>query len=141
MIRSAKAPVKRGPGRPKRIDGLDSNSSAARKARGTPMISLTLPAATLETLDAIAAHLGCSRGAAVVTLVGLGVEHGLAAASSAATCAFGGCTAPADGLALGRLAHGRVASFCGAHRGTVADEGSPEYVVDCPHCGCLFGVN
>jgi len=78
MIRSAKAPVKRGPGRPKRIDGLDSNSSAARKARGTPMISLTLPAVALETLDAIAAHLGCSRGGAIVQLVGLGVEHGYA---------------------------------------------------------------
>ena len=77
MIRAAKkAPVKRG--RPRRADGLDSNSSAARKARGVPMISLTLPAATLETLDAIAAHLGCSRGGAVVTLVGLGVEAGLA---------------------------------------------------------------
>jgi len=79
---TAPAP-KRGPGRPKRADGLDSNSRAARAARGVPMISLSLPAATLAILDEIAAHLDTSRGGAVVQLVGLGVEQGYAPRSSA----------------------------------------------------------
>ena len=66
------------PGRPRRADGLDSNSRAARVKRGTPMISLTLPSTTLAILDEIARHLGSSRGGAIVVLVGLGVEAGYA---------------------------------------------------------------
>ena len=66
------------PGRPRRADGLDPNSRAARVKRGTPLISLTLPATTLAILDEIATHLGSSRGGAIVVLVGLGVEAGYA---------------------------------------------------------------
>ena len=69
---------KRRPGRPRRADGLDSNSRAARVKRGTPLISLTLPATTLAILDEIARLLGSSRGGAIVVLVGLGVEAGYA---------------------------------------------------------------
>jgi hypothetical protein len=62
-------------------------------------------------------------------------------------CEFDGCGEPATDLAKGRRhfsgnpGHPRVGNYCTKHADVVADEGDPEYVVDCPNCGCQFGVN
>ncbi len=62
-------------------------------------------------------------------------------------CEYEGCSEYADSLAVGRKgwvdspAHPGVASYCTPHADMVAEEGSPEYVQDCPNCSCRFGVN
>lgn len=63
-------------------------------------------------------------------------------------CAFEGCEAPAKFIACGRdsyskevLSHSVPACYCDAHMRQVADESNPEYSVECPNCGCCFGVN
>lgn len=49
-------------GRQPRSDGLKVHSLAARRRNGNPQITLTLPAQTLDLLDACAETMGCSRG-------------------------------------------------------------------------------
>lgn len=68
-------------------------------------------------------------------------------------CAFENCEEPAVFYAAGRRygnperkqGHPGVAKYCAAHADLVSREpggtSEPEYIVDCPHCGCLFGVN
>lgn len=58
-------------------------------------------------------------------------------------CAFEGCTADAEFLACGRgeTGHPNPAPYCDTHGRMIADEDSPEYLNDCPNCGCLHGVN
>lgn len=66
-------------------------------------------------------------------------------------CAYKGCRRLATTLACGTSAGSRVESsdegrhptpawYCAEHAQEVADEGYPEYIVDCPCCGCLLGV-
>lgn len=65
------------------------------------------------------------------------------------TCEYEGCERPATEIAAGRKSysecsekrHGGVGVYCSVHALMVADEGRPEYTVDCPNCGCAFGVN
>ncbi len=63
-------------------------------------------------------------------------------------CAWKGCDKPAAVLACDRASHGfegddhpEPATYCSEHAERVADECAPEYVVNCPHCKCRFGVN
>lgn len=57
------------------------------------------------------------------------------------TCAYDECEAPATDLAAARESERSARGYCRAHAEIVADSSSPEYVVECPHCGCAFGVN
>ncbi len=75
MATNKKPPVKRGPGR-RRADGHAHNSEAAYAAKGLGRLSLRLPLTSLALLDRIAAGMGCGRAAAIVVLLGLGVEAG-----------------------------------------------------------------
>lgn len=54
-------------------------------------------------------------------------------------CEYPECKRKATDLAVGRKTKG--SHFCNAHAELVTDEGSPEYIVSCPLCGCGFGVN
>jgi hypothetical protein len=54
-------------------------------------------------------------------------------------CEHTGCDEPAECLAAGRK--GVVGVYCLNHALEVEDEDRPEYIVDCPNCGCGFGVN
>lgn len=64
-------------------------------------------------------------------------------------CSFEDCDAPATGIACGRSSsfrgrdngHPDPAVYCDTHARMVADEDSPEYISDCPNCGCTYGVN
>ena len=60
-------------------------------------------------------------------------------------CAYEGCNKLATHIACGRdwdkTGHPNVACYCSHHANIVSDERSPEYIVDCPNCGCAFGVN
>lgn len=62
-------------------------------------------------------------------------------------CCFPGCELPGETLAVGRdewrgdKKASPMGFYCEIHADSVSDEGSPEYVVSCPCCGCLFGVN
>lgn len=63
------------------------------------------------------------------------------------TCQYEGCGEPATEIAEGRRYKGKplvahkLGLYCEAHANLVSDEGTPEYVVGCPNCGCMFGVN
>jgi hypothetical protein len=64
-----------------------------------------------------------------------------------ATCHFEGCARPASHIAQGLPdwdddppAWPAPAAYCEPHAREVAGEGRSEYLVDCPNCGCLFGV-
>lgn len=61
-------------------------------------------------------------------------------------CAYEDCDKEATKLASGRdyldeKGHPKAAMYCDIHANKVADEGHPEYIECCPHCGCQFGVN
>jgi hypothetical protein len=65
-------------------------------------------------------------------------------------CAFEDCDKPATEIACGRSyewdddntkGHAGVAVYCLDHARIVSDEHSPEYIENCPNCGCHFGVN
>jgi hypothetical protein len=63
-------------------------------------------------------------------------------------CQFEGCDRPATVIACGRetygdppLGHLEPAFYCDEHARTVANQNHPEYIEDCPNCGCVFGVN
>ncbi len=55
-------------------------------------------------------------------------------------CRFPGCKKDAIFLAAGIL-NNQPKFYCEEHAVAIADEGNPEYIVDCPNCGCKFGVN
>jgi hypothetical protein len=60
-------------------------------------------------------------------------------------CQYEDCDKPATCIAQGRSyswSKGHdLGLYCEHHADIVSDENSPEYQVDCPNCGCLFGVN
>lgn len=65
-------------------------------------------------------------------------------------CQFEKCTATATHIACGRKYdwdesdvhyHPTPNVYCEKHARVVADEHSPEYIDNCPNCGCMFGVN
>ena len=56
-------------------------------------------------------------------------------------CEYEDCNEPAEFPAKGRTEHPNVGVYCTVHSMMVADEDWPEYMVDCPNCGCGFGVN
>ena len=64
-------------------------------------------------------------------------------------CEWRGCEEDAVVLACGRkdywdsgeYRHPKVGVYCMDHSLTVEKEGYPEYTVECPNCGCGFGVN
>lgn len=63
-----------------------------------------------------------------------------------AKCTYKNCELPATGIAAGReeldkgSGHPNPALYCDSHADVVANEDWPEYVTDCPNCGCWFGV-
>lgn len=61
-------------------------------------------------------------------------------------CAYEKCGKEATTLACGREylddpGHPEPAMYCEAHAKLIANEGVPEYRVECPNCKCRFGVN
>lgn len=64
-------------------------------------------------------------------------------------CKYEGCEKEAAQLAMGRdrftFPESRISmeidNYCAAHASVVASYDDPEYIVDCPNCGCKFGVN
>lgn len=58
-------------------------------------------------------------------------------------CKFHNCTNHATFIASGRTRQGDCVTgrFCSEHFPQVVAANHPEYVVDCPNCGCKFGVN
>jgi predicted transcriptional regulator len=78
MTTPTKGAPKRGPGRPRRSDGLDPSSEAARKARGIGTLKVRLPDETLAILDEIAETLGVTRTLAVQRLIVDGLAKGWA---------------------------------------------------------------
>jgi len=62
-------------------------------------------------------------------------------------CAYGKCPDRATTFARGRRKQSHdyvdlgVKKYCEDHAVEVADQGSPEYTVECPKCDCRFGVN
>jgi hypothetical protein len=61
-------------------------------------------------------------------------------------CQYEGCNKNAKCIASGRSdydggGHQEVGVYCIDHARIVADERNPEYIDDCPNCGCMFGVN
>ena len=59
-------------------------------------------------------------------------------------CQFEGCDQPATDLATGREGSNytyKLGAYCSDHAWEIAEIDSPEYNVDCPNCGCRFGVN
>jgi len=55
-------------------------------------------------------------------------------------CAFIDCDKKSVSLACGRE-HDEPMWYCEEHTKEIVDEGRPEYIKDCPNCGCQFGVN
>lgn len=55
-------------------------------------------------------------------------------------CEYKGCDRDAEYIAYSRYLR-QVGVYCDWHTTRVTDEDSPEYEVDCPNCGCNFGVN
>jgi hypothetical protein len=63
-------------------------------------------------------------------------------------CQYGDCDQDATDIACGRkdwhsgiAGHPEPAVYCNKHARDVAFENSPEYIEDCPNCGCKFGIN
>lgn len=61
-------------------------------------------------------------------------------------CSYERCNEQATHIACGReyftdTPHHNTDCYCFLHACMVAKENSPEYTVDCPNCGCAFGVN
>jgi hypothetical protein len=56
-------------------------------------------------------------------------------------CEWEHCTEKATVIACGRTKHNCIGVYCDTHADLVTDEGHPEYAVECPNCGCHFGVN
>ena len=55
-------------------------------------------------------------------------------------CQYEGCEKLATAIAKGRI-HPIINCYCDSHAVTVAEEDDAnEYQVDCPNCGCMFGV-
>lgn len=62
------------------------------------------------------------------------------------TCMYHNCELPATTLACEKINkwgdyRDEIGMFCEEHARKVADTRIPEYIVDCPNCGCIFGVN
>ena len=55
-------------------------------------------------------------------------------------CQYPGCNNKATCIAYGR-SEKEPKLYCDAHAEVVCDQQAPEYVVNCPNCGCSFGVN
>lgn len=55
-------------------------------------------------------------------------------------CQYKDCEEVALWLAYSRHEK-KVGAYCDFHYYQVLDEDYPEYGVDCPNCGCGFGVN
>ena len=63
-------------------------------------------------------------------------------------CQYEECDKEATHIASGRAKYWEPSEgnpepgcYCSKHATDVSNEGHPEYDVDCPNCGCLFGVN
>jgi len=62
-------------------------------------------------------------------------------------CQYEECDKPATHIASGRKTydhkggHSEPNFYCEEHAEVVTEERFPEYVVNCPNCGCMFGVN
>jgi len=55
-------------------------------------------------------------------------------------CEFPNCKRNATTLAYSRHLK-KVGKYCEGCAGDVALEDSPEYIINCEHCGCRQGVN
>ena len=69
---------KRGPGRPRRADGLAPQSEAAQRAKGLRAIKVRIPEESAAIWDEIVESIGGTRATALVVLIGLGVGAGFA---------------------------------------------------------------
>ncbi len=61
-------------------------------------------------------------------------------------CQYEDCDMDATYMAKGRSDHSggghpTINVYCYTHATIVADEQNPEYIDNCPNCGCMFGVN
>jgi len=64
-------------------------------------------------------------------------------------CKYEGCKVKATAYAFRRnvrldkkdLGRFGINKYCSYHAAVVIEEGTPEYEVECPKCGCMFGVN
>lgn len=60
-------------------------------------------------------------------------------------CQFKDCEKDATRIATGREyfegAGHSLGCYCEKHASIVVEEGFPEYIEQCPNCGCRFGVN
>lgn len=56
-------------------------------------------------------------------------------------CQWPDCTAEATSIAFARRTEKKPKLYCDKHAAIAADEGGPEYEVNCPNCDCQFGVN
>jgi hypothetical protein len=65
-------------------------------------------------------------------------------------CQFTGCDKPAQFIAghhgtwdskAGDYVGKHAGCYCEKHAHAIADSGLPEYIDDCPNCGCRHGVN
>lgn len=55
-------------------------------------------------------------------------------------CDIEDCPNEACGMVYNRNTK-EVLNACQSHIDEICDYGSPEYVENCPNCGCNFGVN
>lgn len=72
MATTKKAPA-RGRGRPRRADGLDPNSREARRLRGSEVVTVSLPAGTIELVDACATAWQCSRPTVIMRALSIAI--------------------------------------------------------------------
>ena len=55
-------------------------------------------------------------------------------------CEWPGCLEMATDMVYNKRAMA-VFHYCRHHADYVSNFDNPEYTVDCPNCGCVFGVN
>lgn len=56
-------------------------------------------------------------------------------------CSFKDCKELGTTIAVGHSGHFPLGIYCDKHAQIVANDTLPEYTVNCPCCGCKFGVN
>ena len=57
------------------------------------------------------------------------------------TCIHVGCRKRKDLVLIFNRPQKQLVMVCNEHRSGILHADSPEYLVDCPNCGCEFGVN
>ncbi len=55
-------------------------------------------------------------------------------------CGINDCLEKVTDIAYNRKER-KVLAYCVKHARMIADDDSPEYIISCPNCDCMFGVN